>query len=135
MARYRLALATGAACYLLAVLTGLSFGRFLSGHGDSIRFGPIPEGVPVNVLANMDPRAPVAQRRAALHALGAFVLDHARAKGSRPGRMDFEERVAPPLLRASKCPDFVMDRGHDYEFIRRLSDDDKRALIELLKTF
>jgi hypothetical protein len=38
-------------------------------------------------------------------------------------------------MNASKCPDFVMDRGHDYEFIRRLSDTEKKSLIELLKTF
>jgi hypothetical protein len=38
-------------------------------------------------------------------------------------------------MRASKCPDFVTDRGHDYEFIRRLSDDDKRELIALIRTF
>ena len=40
----------------------------------------------------------------------------------------------------SKCPDFVVDRGHyfgtsAFKEEPGLSDDDKRALIEFLKTF
>jgi hypothetical protein len=37
------------------------------------------------------------------------------------------------LLNLSKCPDFVVNRGHI--FGSTLSDVDKRALIEFLKTF
>jgi hypothetical protein len=33
----------------------------------------------------------------------------------------------------SKCPDFIVNRGH--LFGTTLPDDDKRALIEFLKTF
>jgi len=58
-----------------------------------------------------------------------------------------------PMLKLSKCPDFVVNRGHYFgtaEFNNveglsddeksfapepALSDDDKRALIEFLKTF
>jgi hypothetical protein len=40
--------------------------------------------------------------------------------------------LAPALLAVSKCPDFVEDRGHT--FGATLPDDDKRALIEYLKT-
>jgi hypothetical protein len=40
----------------------------------------------------------------------------------------------------SKCPDFVVDRGHyfgtgAFKEEPGLSDEDKRALIEFLKTF
>ena len=39
----------------------------------------------------------------------------------------------------SKCPDYVVNRGHyfgaGYDGEAPLSDDDKRALIEFLKTF
>ena len=45
------------------------------------------------------------------------------------------ERIAPALMTVSKCPDFVMDRGHYFEWFKRMSDADKDALIELLKTF
>jgi hypothetical protein len=41
--------------------------------------------------------------------------------------------LVPDLLKLSKCPDFVQDRGH--EFGARLPDEDKRALIEFVKTF
>jgi hypothetical protein len=38
-----------------------------------------------------------------------------------------------PLLELSKCPDYVVNRGH--YFGTNLNDDDKWALIEFLKTF
>jgi hypothetical protein len=45
-----------------------------------------------------------------------------------------------PLLELNKCPDLVVNRGHYFgtsAFAEEppLSDDDKRALIEFLKTF
>jgi hypothetical protein len=39
----------------------------------------------------------------------------------------------PDLLALNKCPDFVTDRGH--YFGTDLSDEDKRALIEFVKSF
>jgi hypothetical protein len=42
------------------------------------------------------------------------------------------EKIAPRLFAASKCPDLIEDRGH--EFGTKLPDADKRALIEYLKT-
>jgi hypothetical protein len=44
------------------------------------------------------------------------------------------------MLKLSKCPDFVVNRGHYFGTNLSpdgagLSDDDKRALIEFLKTF
>ena len=39
----------------------------------------------------------------------------------------------PDLLSVSKCPDFIVNKGH--YFGSNLSDDDKNALIEFLKTF
>ena len=39
--------------------------------------------------------------------------------------------LVPALLKLSKCPDFVTDRGH--LFGSALSDSDKRALIAFLK--
>ena len=35
----------------------------------------------------------------------------------------------------SKCPDFVMDKGHYFPWLASMTDEDKDALIELLKTF
>ena len=47
--------------------------------------------------------------------------------------------LAGPLLELSKCPDFVVNRGHyfgtsAFKEEPGLSDGDKRALIEFLKT-
>ena len=54
-----------------------------------------------------------------------------------------EKGLVEPLLELSKCPDFVVNRGHYFgtDHLNReenepgLSDEDKRALIEFLKTF
>ena len=43
------------------------------------------------------------------------------------------KQVVPDLIAANKCPDFVEDKGH--LFGTTLPDADKKALIELLKTF
>ena len=55
--------------------------------------------------------------------------------------------IVEPLLSVSKCPDFIVNRGHYFgtgfvdpgatDLIQEaaLSDDDKRALIEFVKTF
>ena len=54
------------------------------------------------------------------------------------GATDEQARAAfanlvDPLLALSKCPDFIVNRGH--LFGTTLPDADKRALIEFLKTF
>ena len=41
--------------------------------------------------------------------------------------------LVEPMLELSKCPDLVVNRGH--LFGTDLSNDDKAALIEFLKTF
>ena len=48
--------------------------------------------------------------------------------------------LVPRLLTLSKCPDFIVNRGHYFgtSYFKEepgLSDADKRALIEFLKTF
>ena len=48
--------------------------------------------------------------------------------------------LVPGLLELSKCPDYVVNRGHYFgtSYFQEepgLSDDDKRALIEYIKTF
>lgn len=41
--------------------------------------------------------------------------------------------LSEPLFALSKCPDYVVNRGH--YFGTRLDDGDKRALVAFLKTF
>ena len=51
------------------------------------------------------------------------------------GQQLLREKVAPALMSVSKCPDFVMDEGHYFKWFDSMTEEDKNALIELLKTF
>jgi hypothetical protein len=74
----------------------------------------VPAGTPVNLYANL---------RAG--ALPQAILAHARWR-------DDPRALAQALLHLSSCPDLVEDAGHIYG--SELSDEDKQALIEFLKT-
>ena len=115
-----------------------------------IEIGPIPEGTPINLLANMDlmPQRDAstgekAARAAKVVELVAkikkdlFVLP--RDASNDQAKAAFKDLVEP-LLSLSNCPDFVVNRGHYFGTSRfkeepGLSDADKRALIEFVKTF
>jgi hypothetical protein len=113
--------------------------------GDLV-IGPIPAGVPVNLLANIQilPEGddPVAHAAKVLALANALRHDLGEAP---PGATDAElqqkfANLAQPMLALSKCPDFVVNRGHYFGTDLSpeklpLSDDDKRALIAFLKTF
>jgi hypothetical protein len=89
----------------------------------TLPFGAIhvPAGTPVNLLANIDPR-PVSTQ---LGMLGLGLLGDIGVTPDNPV-------VATALLGMTQCPDLIEDNGH--YFGTWLSDDDKRALIEFLKT-
>ncbi|MGR9106291.1 MAG: hypothetical protein ACU843_05095 [Gammaproteobacteria bacterium] len=108
---------------------------------EGLELGPIPKGTPINLISNMDldpsnlPKAiPVVLKvKKALKAIPQGASDAEAIKV-------FEDRdIVNSMLSLSKCPDFVVNRGHyfgtDY-FMEEpgLSDDDKLALIEFLKT-
>lgn len=107
---------------------------------DGIQIGPIPQGTPVSLLSNID----LEKRDQVLDLLVKIKHD---LKQLPPGASDEEarkvfKRLVKPLLEVSKCPDYVVDKGHYFgtKFLQDkdeqpLSDDDKRALISLLKTF
>jgi hypothetical protein len=67
------------------------------------------------------------------------VFELKRALKSLPKDATDEQAAAvfkafvPDLLSVSKCPDFIVNKGH--YFGSNLADDDKNALIEFLKTF
>jgi len=137
--RVWLARTVGVFCLLLSVLTAVGIGPFLAGRASGVKVGPIPEGIPINLLANINPELTREQKTAVLDALTKFLLKHQPGSPAPANpddlRKEFEATVGPALRDASKCPDFVTDRGHDYVFIRRLSDAEKDELIALLKTF
>jgi hypothetical protein len=135
---------------------------WLVAEGGDIVLGPIPKGVPVNLLANIKLRAEsdnLAEKVAHLKEVGEFVVKLKADLVTAPaGASDDElrakfENLREPMLKLSKCPDFVVNRGHYFgtaEFNKQdglssdekafgrepeLSDADKRALIAFLKTF
>jgi hypothetical protein len=121
--------------------------QFFDATGD-ITIGPIPAGIPVNLLANVqllaesnDPAEQATHAEKVGSLLNALSHDLAAAP---PNATDAElqqkfANLAKPMLALSKCPDFVVNRGHyfgtGYNGEPALSDDDKRALIAFLKTF
>ena len=76
----------------------------------------IPAGTPIDLIARVDPRetSEIARSRLVLNLLS-------------------DERLFNGLVKRNQAPDFVLDKGH--LFGTELPDQDKRALIEFLKTF
>ncbi|MBC8029084.1 MAG: hypothetical protein H7Z16_03150 [Pyrinomonadaceae bacterium] len=114
-----------------------------------IEIGPIPPRTPVSLLANLMVRPEemglwdrLGHDRKVLH----LVLDIKRKfkeLGDNPTDAQAQEVLKPladQLMALSKCPDYVVNRGHYFGTGRfgddsHLSDQDKRDLIEFLKTF
>lgn len=105
-----------------------------------IELGPIPQGTPVNLLSNIN----LKEKDKLLKLLPKILHDLKklpRNANDEDAKKAFANLVEP-LLEVSKCPDFIVNKGHyfgtDYlpatEGETPLSDDDKRALIEFLKT-
>ena len=100
----------------------------------------IPEGTPINLLANINISDPDRRLAAVLAYLKyAFQTDLAAAARKLPIGGDelakIPEQLAKEamdeLLKLSEYPDLVEDHGHEYG--AELGDDDKKALIEYLK--
>jgi len=125
------------------------------------RLGPIPEGMPVNLLANLQPLAETKAPSELLEhydklfsLLRKLKLDLLTAPSTADDaelRKHFAD-VRKDLIGLNKCPDFVINKGHYFGTAKFndtanltddekafgqepvLTDDDKRALIEFLKT-
>lgn len=114
-----------------------------------IEIGPIPAGTPVNLLSNvnllpedMTPLERIAHQKKVLKLLVRLKRD---LKAMPKDATDEEARqvwsnLVEPFLEFNKCPDFVVNRGHYFgtSYFKEepgLSDPDKYALIEFLKTF
>jgi hypothetical protein len=130
----------------------------------SFKLGPIPKGFPISVAASYQPMVDL--DRTALITRAAHLLNLKRFADEvvanfpdlDPSAEDAKllawgAKLREPLLKLSKCPDFVVNRGHYFGTAKfnetdgltadekavgtepPLSDDDKRALIEFIKTF
>jgi hypothetical protein len=136
--------------YVPEGLTGWGEWLLPSIFGESgIEIGPIPPKTPVSLLSNLLVRPEglglwdrIGYDRKVL----ALVLDikkKFKELGENPTdaqAQDVLKPLADRLMELSKCPDYVVNRGHYFGtgYLKEepgLSDDDKRALIEFLKTF
>lgn len=127
----------GCLAVALSLLVG-GFVYFNAGRLGAIRLGPIPKGTPVNLIANVNSEVGQQELLKAFSEVAAGLSEIQTRhldQNSPEIQQVMREKIAPALLRVSKCPDFVMDKGHYYEWFKTMTDDDKTALIELLKTF
>jgi hypothetical protein len=135
---------------------------WLFGSG-GIKLGPIPAGTPVGLLANLnllaeDPSQQLGRDEQILKLVRKITSD-LKALGPNatdPQAAQVFEGVVKDMLDLSKCPDLVVNRGHYFgtDYLEpaekadpqlrakalsdrgpALSDADKRALIEFVKTF
>jgi hypothetical protein len=108
--------------------------------GTGVRIGPIPEGTPVNLLSNMNLEETAGVLKAVVklkHDLRVLPKNATDAEANK-----LFANVKDDLLKVSKCPDFIVNRGHYFgtgylpasEGEPGLSDADKAALIAFLKT-
>ena len=98
-----------------------------------INIGPIPKGTPINLIGNLEPEPDFGQLVVLQAKIAKALLKiHTQNLSSEEATNELMKAV-PELLAANKCPDFVEDKGH--YFGTDLPDNDKRALIEYLKTF
>jgi hypothetical protein len=116
---------------------------------DGVEIGPIPKGTPVNLLANInlmsDSKSGWERFQNNLRVARLVIKLKSRLKklGDHPTDDDVRRTFAdvePELIAFNKCPDFVVNKGHYFgtDMLGQepgLSDADKHALIEFLKTF
>ncbi|MBD8525093.1 hypothetical protein [Pseudomarimonas arenosa] len=105
-----------------------------------IEIGPIPKGTPVNLISNIDLDHPLRTVPTVIDVVKALKKIPQDATEEQAIEIFRERGIADRLLEVSKCPDFVVNRGHYFgtEFAGNspgLSDQQKESLIEFIKTF
>ncbi|MDB6120430.1 MAG: hypothetical protein JWO08_4211, partial [Verrucomicrobiaceae bacterium] len=104
----------------------------------SLKVGPIPQGTPVNLVMNIDRDSPNFIRGLVSLVLAMAEIKKENKKGDEAYEI-LARRAGDPLLDASKCKDFTLDRGHLFgETLDTTSpeanDKAKEDLIAFLKT-
>jgi hypothetical protein len=116
---------------------------FLSGSGYSVKVGPFPKGMAIGLITNIDLLGfdlDDAEREAHKKKVLRLIKRLKSELKSKQPLPDVLKSLTDDMLAVSKCPDLVVNKGHYFGtsyFPEEpgLSDDDKRALIEFLKTF
>ncbi|HEY3487495.1 MAG TPA: hypothetical protein VGL10_05465 [Gammaproteobacteria bacterium] len=97
-----------------------------------LRIGPVPKGTPINLLANIDVGADPKVLVKTIKELSKSLFKIKKENLNEQEAAELLKQLVPDLLAVSKCPDFILNRGHTYG--SELADEDKHALIEYLKT-
>ena len=111
--------------------------NFVSGKLMDLSIGPVPAGLPVDVVSNIDAQKLTAQGwlETVRRLFKAVWLMH--DTGAMPSGTEASDRKVDELGRFlhqfSKSPDYVMDKGHYFGAV--LTEPERQALIELLRTF
>lgn len=115
-----------------------------------VALGPFPTGMPVELIANLqlvlDSGSTLDSLKLDRDVLSAVLklnsaLSAARGKTDEEARaIVFSPDVVEPLMKVSKCPDYIVNRGHYFGAAAipgeaALSNAEKTALISYLKTF
>jgi hypothetical protein len=103
-----------------------------------VMIGPIPKGTPVSLLTNIDLESNKTDLVRLLLKMKADLKQVEGASDEEAAKVF--KNLVPDLLKVSKCPDYVVNKGHYFGtgFFKEepaLNDDDKWALVEYLKTF
>jgi hypothetical protein len=138
------------------------FARLFDKEGE-FKLGPIPKGLPVGLAANYQPlsdlkNAGLSEKAEHIAAVGQLLKQFLQnwpqydSSASDENQLAWLQNLREPLLKLNKCPDFVVNRGHYFGTAKfnetdglsedekafgtepLLGDEDKRALIEFLKT-
>jgi hypothetical protein len=130
--RRRALLGAGSLVIILGIVL-VPLNLFAAGKLGDLKLGPFPKGMPIDLIANMNPAAPPLDTLRAIWEIRAATARIAKGNLSEAEALRvFNEKAAPALWKISKNPDWVEDRGHYFAVM--LSNDDKRALKEFLKT-
>lgn len=117
---------------ILLITGGVLLHFFLAGSFGNLRVGPFPKGTPISLILNLNPDSAPSARFEAIAATFKAMRKVEKISDDALALKTFEEIAGPALVRASKCPDYVMDRGH--WFGEALSDSEKNDLVAFLRT-
>jgi hypothetical protein len=110
--------------------------------GEMLQLGPIPAGVPINLISNINLQSNKTDLARAVRALvGAIIKIRKEHLQGEAATTLFLNAVTEPLLKVSKCNDFIVNRGHYFgtKYAPKdmgttpMTDAERTALIEYLK--
>ncbi|MDB6151554.1 MAG: hypothetical protein JWL90_7 [Chthoniobacteraceae bacterium] len=120
--------------FVLLAVALLAVSIHISNKSDGFTLGPIPKGTPVALISNLNPNGDKAVFKQAVGQLVKTLKEIKKNNlNEEAASALLSEKVGADLLKATKCPDLVVDRGHN--FGAELPPEDKTALIEFVKTF